>query len=95
MGVLWHCSAEDPIVQAVALHALAEGTIGRGRRGDSASVLLMILFVFTVMHVLWRHRITLHTATWFAPKGEPIVRLSWAGWWYSDISIPIFQFILR
>jgi hypothetical protein len=34
------------------------------------------------------------TSTWWATAAAPEVRLSWAGWWYAYISIPIHQFIL-
>ncbi len=53
----------------------------------------MIVFVYTVLHVFWRSQ-TLQTPTWFATQVAPAWRLSWAGWWYSYVSVPIFQFIL-
>jgi hypothetical protein len=34
------------------------------------------------------------TATWYATKSEGVVRLTPAGYWYSFVSRPLFQFIL-
>lgn len=55
----------------------------------------LLILVSTAGHYLWSHQMVLETATWFAVShhnGQYL--LSPAGYWYSYVSIPVFQFLL-
>jgi hypothetical protein len=65
----------------------------RLRNSVSVEVILFAL-VYTVGHYVWQQGQTVSTATWFASATESGPQLTWAGFWYAWISIPIFQFIL-
>jgi hypothetical protein len=55
-------------------------------------VLLILVYTFGLW--LSRSHIYLGAATWYAmPEGSQL-RLTFAGYWYAFVSIPIFQFIL-
>lgn len=55
----------------------------------------LILFVYVVgILVVWRHYLTLDTATWYATPTADGSVLSYAGMWYGCISLPLFQFLL-
>ncbi len=55
---------------------------------------VLLIFVYTAGHWLWRSQIALAGATWYAnPQGADL-NLTLAGYWYVYLSIPIFQFIL-
>lgn len=56
--------------------------------------LLLILLVYTLGHYLWAQQEARRIDAWSATAGASGLRLSWAGWWYAYVSIPIFQFIL-
>ena len=65
------------------------------RLRNSVSVeMILLAFVYTVGHYVWQQGQTFSAATWFASAADPGPRLTWAGFWYAWISIPIFQFIL-
>lgn len=55
---------------------------------------VLLLLVYTVGHDLWMRQVTHRTDTWWATGGPAGLQLSWAGWWYVYVSIPVFQFIL-
>ena len=56
--------------------------------------LLLILLVYTVGFWVWRNKIALETATWYAfPDGERM-ELTPAGFWSVFVAVPIFQFLL-
>jgi len=56
--------------------------------------LALLLFVYTVGHWIWRNQAVLEAASWYAvPEGRSL-HLTLAGYWYSWVSVPIFQFIL-
>jgi len=56
--------------------------------------LALLLFVYTVGHWTWRNQALLEAASWYAvPEGRSL-HLTLAGYWYSWVSVPIFQFIL-
>lgn len=76
-----------PRFQAIIDSALAI------RNSVLIEVLLLIL-VFTAGHYLWSHQMALETATWFSVTHEGQSQLSPAGYWYSYVSIPVFQFLL-
>lgn len=77
----------SPRFQAIIDSALAL------RNSVFIEVALLIL-VFTVGHYLWSHQMALETATWFAVSHHGQSQLSPAGYWYSYVSIPVFQFLL-
>jgi hypothetical protein len=54
----------------------------------------VLLFTYVVGHLFWRHQVALEAATWYASPDRTSVHLTLAGYWYSFVSIPIFQFIL-
>ena len=65
----------------------------RLRNSVSVEVILLAL-VYTVGHYVWQQAQAFSTATWFASATDSGLQLTWAGFWYAWISIPIFQFIL-
>jgi hypothetical protein len=54
----------------------------------------LLVFTLTVGHWFWQHLIALGAATWYAAPDSTGIHLTLAGYWYSFVSIPIFQFIL-
>jgi hypothetical protein len=65
----------------------------RLRNSVSVEVILLAL-VYTAGHYVWQQGQVFSTATWFASATDSGWQLTWAGFWYAWISIPIFQFIL-
>ncbi len=64
-------------------------------RNSIAAELLLVALVYGVgVSLVWRHYSALTDATWYAAPVEGTMRLSWAGWWYGYISLPLFQFLL-
>lgn len=55
---------------------------------------LLVVFVFTVVHWVWREYITLEVATWYAAAIDGQTHLTPAGYWYALVSLPIFRFVL-
>jgi hypothetical protein len=56
--------------------------------------LTLLVFVYTIGHLIWRNGTALDGTTWYAvPVGKGL-HLTVAGYWFSWISIPLFQFIL-
>src|SRR5277367_3172632 len=55
--------------------------------------LALLLFAFFVGHMFWRHRVALEAPTWYSSPDETGLHSTLAGYWYSFVSIPIFQFI--
>ncbi len=63
-------------------------------RNSVALEILLLVFVYTAGHLIWRHETALGAATWYAvPEGKDL-HLTLAGYWFSWVSVPIFQFIL-
>lgn len=54
---------------------------------------LIALFVYTVGHWLWQHIGALGTTTWYGIRNGTGISLTPAGYWYSLVSIPVFQFV--
>jgi hypothetical protein len=55
----------------------------------------LVLFVYLVgVQLLWRQWLSLNTATWYGAPGVDGPVLSFAGYWYGYVSLPIFQFLL-
>lgn len=56
---------------------------------------LLITVVYTLgILVVWRHYMSLDTATWYATPALEGSTLSLAGIWYGYVSLPFFQFLL-
>jgi hypothetical protein len=65
----------------------------RLRNSVSLEISLLVL-VYTLGHWLWRSGVASGSATWYAIPDPMHLNLTWAGYWYAFVSIPIFQFIL-
>ena len=65
----------------------------RLRNSISAEVLLIIVVYGVGVTVVWRQFTALQADSWYAP-GWLGTTLSFAGLWYSYVSLPIFQFLL-
>lgn len=63
-------------------------------RNSMVMELLLILFVYTGGHWLWKEYVSLDTASWFASRVNGLTQLTPAGYWYVFVSLPLFQFIL-
>ena len=64
-------------------------------RNSVLAEVLLIAFVYVIgILIVWRHYITLDTATWYATPAAAGSKLSLAGMWYGYVSLPIFQFLL-
>jgi hypothetical protein len=73
-------------------HAAIDSAM-RVRNSVFVEVTLLIL-VYTVGLWIWRRDIATGAASWYAmPEGSHL-HLTFAGYWYAFVSIPIFQFIL-
>lgn len=73
-------------------HAAVDSAM-RLRNSLIVEVTLLVL-VYTVGLWVWRSQIATEAASWYAmPEGTQF-RLTYAGYWYVFVSIPIFQFIL-
>jgi len=44
--------------------------------------------------VLWRHVVSLDVETWYRTASAAGSRLTLAGWWYTLVSLALFQFVL-
>lgn len=56
--------------------------------------LAVLLFTYIAGHLFWRHQVALEASTWYASPDGTGIHLTLAGYWYSFVSLPIFQFIL-
>jgi hypothetical protein len=54
----------------------------------------LLLFVFTVGHLIWRQGVAVGAPTWYAIPDGMGMHLTLAGSWFGFVSVPIFQFIL-
>jgi hypothetical protein len=66
----------------------------RLRNSLSAEVLLIVLVYVVGVTVVWRHYTALDTSTWYATPGDHGADLTFAGYWYAYVSLPLFQFLL-
>jgi hypothetical protein len=55
--------------------------------------LALVLFTYIAGHLFWRHQVALEASTWYASPDGTGIHLTLAGYWYSFVSLPIFQFI--
>ena len=63
-------------------------------RDSLAGELTLAILVYTVGLWIWRNQVALGDPTWYALPDTEHLHLTWAGYWYAFVSIPIFQFIL-
>jgi hypothetical protein len=64
-------------------------------RNSVLAEVLLIAFVYVVgVLIVWRHYVTLATATWYAAPTVGGLQLSLTGVWYGYVSMPLFQFLL-
>jgi hypothetical protein len=54
----------------------------------------LLVFVFTGGLWIWRHRVALEVASWYASPQGGQMHLTLAGYWFAFVSVPVFQFIL-
>ena len=73
-------------------HAAIDSAL-RLRNSLIVEVALLVL-VYTVGLWIWRSQIATEAASWYAMPEGTQWRLTYAGYWYAFVSIPIFQFIL-
>jgi len=66
----------------------------RLRNSGLAEALLIALVYGVGILVIWRQFIGLDALTWYAAPLAEGSKLSFAGMWYSYVSLPIFQFLL-
>lgn len=65
----------------------------RLRNSAPIEIALLLIVIFAGRYV-WQESIALHSDTWYAsvtPNGQSH---TWAGRWYTFVSLPIFQFVL-
>jgi hypothetical protein len=62
-------------------------------RNSVMAELLLVVFVFSGGHWIWREQISLDITTWYATQIEGQPQLTSAGYWYAYVSLPIVRFI--
>jgi hypothetical protein len=63
-------------------------------RNSLAAEIGLLLFVVLAGHFIWREALALHSNTWYATVSSSGRSYTPAGYWYSFVSVPVFQFIL-
>ncbi len=63
-------------------------------RNSVALEVAMIALVYTLGLWIWRNQMALGAATWYALPDKAHLNLTLAGFWYTFVSIPTFQFLL-
>lgn len=66
----------------------------RLRNSVIAEVLLIVIVYGVGVSVVWRQFTAMSANTWYAPASATGSTLSFAGFWYSYLSLPMFQFLL-
>jgi hypothetical protein len=66
----------------------------RLRNSLSAEMLLIALVYLVGVTVVWRHYAALDTSSWYATPRDHGIDLTFAGYWYAYVSMPLFQFLL-
>lgn len=56
--------------------------------------LALLIFVYTIGHLIWRNGTLLEATAWYGMPAVKNLHLTMAGYWFSWVSIPLFQFIL-
>ncbi len=62
-------------------------------RNSVVAEVLLVVFVLTAAHWIWREHVSLDVATWYAAEIDGRTQLSPAGYWYAYVSLPIVRFI--
>jgi hypothetical protein len=63
-------------------------------RNSTALEVTLLILVYTVGLWIWWREVALGDPTWYAMPDGKQMHLTLAGYWYSLVSIPVFQFIL-
>ena len=63
-------------------------------RNSLAAEIGLLLFVILAGHYIWQEGLALHSDTWYATVSSSSRTYTPAGYWYSFVSVPVFQFIL-
>jgi len=63
-------------------------------RNSTALEVTLLMLVYTVGLWIWWREVALGDPTWYAMPDGKQMHLTLAGYWYSLVSIPVFQFIL-
>jgi hypothetical protein len=63
-------------------------------RNSAALELALLVFTFTLGHMLWQRNMTVGGATWYAVPENEGLHLTAAGNWFAFVSIPISQFLI-
>jgi hypothetical protein len=63
-------------------------------RNSLAAEIGLLLFVVLAGHFIWRKALALDSDTWYATVSSSSRSYTLAGYWYSFVSVPVFQFIL-
>jgi hypothetical protein len=63
-------------------------------RNSVAAEAVLLVFVYVVAVFAWPYYGGLHVATWYAEPVNGGRQLSTAGWWFTCVSLPLFQFML-
>jgi hypothetical protein len=80
-------------VQSLEQFETIIGSAMRLRNSKLIEISLIVL-VFTAGHYTWSSLSALESATWYAAIVDGLHRFTLAGYWYTYVSIPVFQFIL-
>lgn len=63
-------------------------------RNSVVAELLLVAFVYGVgVLFLWPKNAELNVSSWYNPTSGGNLHLSWAGWWFALVSLPLFQFL--
>jgi hypothetical protein len=73
-------------------YAVIDSTM-RMRNSVIAEVVLLVV-VFTGGIWIWRSKVALDVASWYASPQGGQMHLTGAGYWFAFVSVPVFQFIL-
>ena len=63
-------------------------------RDSSVIEIALIIFVYTIGHLVWREQFAPGSSTWYATLDESGLQLAPPGYWFAFVSIPLAQFIL-
>jgi hypothetical protein len=86
---------ERRIVVAGDLPRFARAVKSAHRARDVVSVeAALLVLIYSVGLWIWRSQVALGDRTWYAMPDQGHLNLTWAGYWYVFVSVPLFQFIL-
>ena len=86
---------ERRIVVAEDLPAF-DAAINSALRARDSVVLeaILVVLVYTLGLWIWRSQVALENPTWYALPEPEHLHLTWAGYWYVLVSLPVFQFVV-